>query len=195
MFETISALNHAEYDGLAHISEIGLQGMITLRGDLNAKAIKTAATKAAGVSMPASNCVETTQDSGLCWMSPDELLVMCAYDDVTATLAQMHKTLGKTHAMAVNVSDARAVFQVSGPYAREVMAKLCPVDLSPEAFKAGMFRRTRMAQVPAAFWMSDEQTFQIICFRSVAEYVFELLKIAAQPHSEIDYSKRHSSSD
>ena len=35
------------------------------------------------------------------------------------------------------MSDARAVFQVSGPSAREVMAKLCPVDLSPEAFKPG----------------------------------------------------------
>ncbi|MFT4962690.1 MAG: sarcosine oxidase subunit gamma [Paracoccaceae bacterium] len=185
MSEAISALNHAEYDGLAHVYEIGLQGMITLRGDLSTKVLKTAATKAAGVSMPAANSVETTEDSGICWMSPDEVLVMCAYDTVEATLANMQKTLGETHAMAVNVSDARAVFRVSGPYAPEVMAKLCPVDLSPEAFKPGMFRRTRMAQVPAAFWMCDDQTFQIVCFRSVADYVFELLKIAAQPHSEI----------
>lgn len=187
MSEAISALNHAEYNGLAHVSEIGLQGMITLRGDLNAKAVKSAATNATGGSMPAANRIETIVDGSLCWMSPDELLVICAYDEVEATLARMLKTLGKTHAMAVNVSDARAVFQVSGPYAREVMAKLCPVDLSPEAFKPGMFRRTRMAQVPAAFWMCDDQTFQIICFRSVAEYVFDVLNVAAQPHSETGF--------
>lgn len=185
MSEAVSALNHAEYDGLAHVSEIGLQGMITLRGDLKLKAVKTAATKATGLSMPALNSVVTNETNGLCWMSPDELLVMCPYDEVGPTLAKMKKTLGKSHALAVNVSDARAVFQVSGSYAREVMAKLCPVDLSPDAFKPGMFRRSRMAQVPAAFWMCDEQTFQIICFRSVADYVFELLKVAAQHSSEV----------
>jgi sarcosine oxidase, subunit gamma len=185
MSEAVSALNHAEFNGLAHISEIGLQGMITLRGDLSNKTIKSAATKATGVSMPAMNCIEISGANGLCWMSPDELLVLCAYEDVEATLAKMRKTLDKTHAMAVNVSDARAVFRVSGPDARDVMAKLCPVDLSPEAFKPGMFRRSRMAQVPAAFWMCDAQSFQIICFRSVADYVFDLLKVAAQSGSGV----------
>ena len=58
-------------------------------------------------------------------------------------------------------------------------------DFAPAAFTQGMFRRSRMAQVPAAIWMTDEETFQIICFRSVAEYVFSLLKVAAQPDSEV----------
>ena len=51
----------------------------------------------------------------------------------------------------------------------------------------GMFRRTRMAQVPAAFWMVDDQTFQIVSFRSVADYVFSLLKVAAQPGSGVNF--------
>lgn len=186
MPEAVSALNHAEFDGLSHVCEIGLQGMITLRGDLSVKNIVSAATKATGVRLPAMNRVETVGTNGLCWMSPDELLVMCTYDAVDATLAKMREKLGKAHAMAVNVSDARAVFRVSGPNSREVMAKLCPVDLSPAAFKPSMFRRTRMAQVPAALWMCDEQTFQIICYRSVAEYVFELLKRAGQHGSQVD---------
>lgn len=186
MPETVSALNHAEFDGLSHVCEIGLQGMITLRGDLSVKNIVSAATKSAGVPLPAMNRVEIDGNNGLCWMSPDELLVLCAYDEVEATLARMQERLSQSHALVVNVSDARAVFRVSGPNAREVLAKLCPVDLSPAAFKPGMFRRSRMAQVPAAFWMCDEQTFQIICFRSVADYVFELLKTAGQNGSEVD---------
>jgi len=40
-----------------------------------------------------------------------------------------------------------------------VMAKLAPVDLVPGQFEPGMIRRTRISQVPAAFWMKDEQTF------------------------------------
>ena len=79
----------------------------------------------------------------------------------------------------------RAVFQLGGAGAREVIAKLCPVDMAPGQFEPGMFRRTRMAQVPAAFAMIDAETIEIICFRSVAEYVFDLLCVAAAPGSQV----------
>ena len=120
-------------------------------------------------------------------MSPDELLIMCGYSEVSAALGKITKALGKSHALAANVSDARAVFEVSGPHARDVLAKLAPVDLAPDVFTHGMFRRTRMAQVPAAFWLREADTFQIICFRSVGQYMFDLLKVAAQPGSEVGY--------
>jgi len=192
-----SALNQARFDGLVTVEACGLQGMITLRGDLAARALKAGATqagatqagapRAGGVKMPKQGMANVAGDSGLCWMSPDEVLVLCPYDEVTDRLDALNARLSDTFALAVNVSDARAVFRVSGPAAREVLAKLCPVDLSPEAFKPGMFRRTRMAQVPAAFWMDDDQTVRIICFRSVAEYVFGLLKVAAAKGAGVGY--------
>ncbi len=187
MSEAVSALNEASFDGIARVEECGLQGMITLRGDLSGKTLKSAATGMTGVTMPGPHEVHFDGTSGLCWMSPDELLLLCPYYAVEANVLELERTLAKSHALAVNVSDARALFRVSGPFAREVLAKLCPVDLSPAGFKPGAFRRTRMAQVPAAFWMVDDETFQIICFRSVAQYVFDLLKVAAQPGSEVRY--------
>jgi sarcosine oxidase subunit gamma len=120
-------------------------------------------------------------------MSPDEVLIMCPYAEVHARIADLRTKLAKQHSMAVNVSDARALFSVTGPHAREVMAKLSPVDLHVDAFTPGMFRRTRLAQVPAAFWMPQEQTFNIVCFRSVAVYVYDVLKVAAQPGSEVGH--------
>ncbi|MEX0349878.1 MAG: sarcosine oxidase subunit gamma [Paracoccaceae bacterium] len=185
MSEPISALNGARAEGIAIIEELGLQGMITLRGDQGDKGLAKAATSATGQKMPGQRRANLADDSGLCWMSPDELLVLVPYAEVEAKLAEMVKALGPSHALAVNVSDARAVLRVSGDHAREVMAKLAPVDLSAEAFEPGDFRRTRLAQVAAAFWMEEDGSFRIICFRSVAEYVFNLLKIAAQPGSEV----------
>ena len=188
MSNLISALDKAtDTSGIAKIEEIGLQGMITLRGDLSVAVVQKAATSVTGVKMPAQNMANHNGSFGICWMSTDELLILCPYDAVADTLAVMHKDLGKTHALAVDVSDARACLQVSGSGAREVMAKLAPVDLSPDAFTAGMFRRTRMAQVAAAFWMADMDTVQIVCFRSNAQYVFDLLKVAAQPGSEVGF--------
>ena len=124
---------------------------------------------ASGTGMPGVREIVVSQTGGLAWMSPDELLVLCPYAEVGARLANLQKALAKAHALAVDVSDARAVFRVSGPSTREVMAKLCPVDLSPGAFEPGTIRRTRMAQVPAAFWMEDDDAFRIICFRSARD--------------------------
>lgn len=187
MSESVSAPGGGHFHGLAEIAETGRQGMITLRGDLGAKPFKAAAAGAAGLAMPGANAANVAGENGLCWMSPDEMLVLCPYGDVAARLAAMQKALSKVHALAVDVSDARAVFRVSGSAAREVLAKLCPVDLSPAAFAPGMFRRTRMAQVPAAFWMDDAETFRVVCFRSVADYVFGLFERAADPDSAVGY--------
>lgn len=187
MSEPVSALKNAVYGaGIAEVIEMGAVGMITLRGDLSAKPLQKAAVAAAGVNMPEQRQCLTQGHGGMAWMSPDEVLIMCAYEDANAKLADLSAKLAKIHALAVNVSDARAVFEVRGPRAREVMAKLAPVDLAPAQFTVGMFRRSRIAQVPAAFWMPQENVFRVVCFRSVAQYVFDVLSIAAQPGSEVD---------
>ncbi|WP_299414910.1 sarcosine oxidase subunit gamma family protein [uncultured Sulfitobacter sp.] len=186
MSDPVSALKNASFAaGIAEISEMGAVGMITLRGDLGDKTLQKAAVAAAGVNMPDQRHCLTQGAGGMAWMSPDELLIMCAYGDAPAKLADLQSKLSKSHALAVNVSDARAVFKVSGPRAREVMAKLAPVDLAPQQFTPGMFRRTRIAQVPAAFWMPSEDVFHVVCFRSVAQYVFDVLSVAAQAGSEV----------
>lgn len=188
MSKPMTALGGAsDTSGIATVTELGPMGMITLRGDLSAKAITKAAVAAGGVTMPEQRHCNTEGAGGIAWMSPDELLIMCEYDQVHARLADLQGKLAKKHALAVNVSDARAVFQVTGPHVREVIAKLAPVDMHPDHFSPGMFRRTRFAQVPAAFWLVDEQTAQIICFRSVAQYLFDTLNMAAQDGSEVGY--------
>jgi len=189
MSEPVSALNKTSFDGIARVEDCGLQGMITLRGALSDRTLKASATKAGGVKMPARGMANIKGDCGLCWMSPDELLVLCPYDEVQDRLGALNDQLGNTFALAVNVSDARVMLRVSGPdpAPRELLAKLCPVDLSCENFKPGMFRRTRMAQVPVAFWIDEDQCFHIIAFRSVAQYVFGLLKEAAQNGAEVGY--------
>ena len=44
-------------------------------------------------------------------------------------------------------------------------------------------RRTRAAQVAAAFW-KDGDGYTLVCFRSVASYVMGLLTHSAMPGSE-----------
>ncbi len=185
MSDPVSALNGARYSGYAQVDEAPLTGMITLRGDLASAKLKKAVKAATGAAVPDTGRIETQGDCAAAWMSPDELLLIVPYDEVKARMEATHKALAGDHALAVNVSDARAMFSVSGEGTREVLAKLCPVDMSPEAFVPGMFRRTRMAQVAAAFWMDLDGAVHVVCFRSVADYVFNLLRTSAHPQSKV----------
>src|SRR6056297_148774 len=185
MAEPVTALNGARVNGLATVEDGGLTGMITLRGDLASKEMKAAVKKAVGLDIPAQRQALMGEGTAALWMSPDELLLLCPYERVTETIATLEKALKGRHFLAVNVSDARTYLHVSGAGAREVLAKLCPVDLSGDAFSPGMFRRTRMAQIPAAFWLDEAGTFHLVCFRSVADYAFNLLKTAALPGGEV----------
>lgn len=189
MSNSVSALSGASASGFATVRDMGLQGMITLRGDLSAVTMQKAVKAAAGGDMPSAGHISLSETSSAAWMSPDELLVIVPYADADAKVAEISKGLGSAHHMAVNVSDARCMFALSGEDAlvREALAKLMPVDLSQDAFKVGQFRRSRMAQVPAAIWMAAPGEARIVCFRSVAQYVFDLLKGATAPGSEVRY--------
>jgi sarcosine oxidase subunit gamma len=188
MSEPVSALKNATFaDCIAEITELGAKGMITLRGDLSDKALQKAVKTATGLAVPAQRACLIADDKAVAWMSSDELLVMCAYADALAAQATLGRALAGSHALVANVSDARAVFEVRGPHAREVIAKLMPVDLSPDRFTTGMIRRSRLGQVAAAIWMPSEDVFNVVCFRSVAQYVFDALSAAAQPESEVGF--------
>ena len=74
-------------------------------------------------------------------------MIVCAYDQADQMVADLIAALGDTHSMVVNVSDARAVFDLNGSATPEIIAKLAPIDM--KSMQAGTVRRTRFAQIPA----------------------------------------------
>lgn len=187
MSEPVTALAGATSQGIATVRDAGLQGMIGLRADLSDAATAKALKSVIGRGVPDRRAADVEGAEGVLWMSPDEVLILCPYGEAASRAAALAGALKGQHALATDISDARAVLVVEGPGAREVLAKLCPVDLSPAAFGPGMVRRTRMAQIPAAFWMDRPDAFRVVCFRSVARYAFDLLSTAARPASEVAY--------
>ena len=173
---TLGGVEAEGADGLK-LSEAPLRGMITLRGDLGETAFANALEGATGLAVPSLRRGAYDGDRGALWMSPDELLLMLPYGEVGETLTKLAKALDGQHHLAVDVSDARAVFRLEGSAAREVLAKGAPVDLSPDAFGDGDVRRTRIGQVAAAFTQvaSEPDTFEIVCFRSYARYLWDWL--------------------
>ena len=189
MSDRVSALKGASFKGQVSVRENGLRGMITLRGDLASTKLRNAATGVTGLDFPDRRGANCVGEKGLCWMSPDEILILLPYAEVGKALSAVETTLKGEHHLAVEVSDARASFTLEGEGAaiRNVLAKLTPAELRPASLPTGEMRRTRLAQVPAAIWFHEEDRAELICFRLVAEYVWGLLVNAAEPGCEVGY--------
>lgn len=181
MSDPISPLKGAHYVGAATIREIGPLGMITLRAK-GVAGLEQAIKAAVGTKVPLPRRIEAAGDHACAWMSPDEYLLILPYDQVATTLAGIASALAGQHHLAVDVSDARAVFRIKGAGADDVLRKLAPVDI--DLLPMGELRRTRLAQVACAFWRV-EGGITLVAFRSVAGYVMGLLTHAAQPDSHL----------
>ncbi|MDH2326366.1 sarcosine oxidase subunit gamma family protein [Cereibacter sp. SYSU M97828] len=160
------------FEGFAKVADAGPVGMVTLRAKPGA-ALDAALGTVPGHRQIAGN---------VAWMSPDEYLIFVPYADVAAKITELDTALAGAHHLAVDVSDSRAVFDITGPKAADVLSKLMPVDF--RTLREGEIRRSRAGQVAAAVWR-HEGGYRLFCFRSVARYVFGLLSHSAQPGSEI----------
>jgi len=179
----------AAVDGIVSVREVGPQGMVTLRCDLGDPDIAGAIRSVCGASVPPARGMAKGATATLAWMSPDELLILCAHADAPSMAGALGAALAGRHHLAVDVSDARALFALSGPpgAVRDVLAKSTPADMGPAALPPGEMRRTRLAQASAAIWFEDDADARVACPRSVARYVLDLLAVSAKPGGEVGF--------
>jgi sarcosine oxidase, subunit gamma len=152
------------------LREIGPLGMVTLRAKPDAAGLAAAL----GAIPPVRGVVEA-DGHRIAWMSPDEYLILTELKDVPQVLDDISKTMDSAHHLAVDVSDARAVFHLSGPGADTTLSRLCPVDFP--RLPAGEVRRTRLAQVACALWREGDG-ITVVTFRSVKRYAFDVLNLS-----------------
>ncbi len=150
--------------------------MITVRGDLLSPVMKQALEAASFGKIPQTGkfCIEN--DRTIAWMSPDELLLIVPVESVEDLVGSLARVLVSLPGLAVDVSDARALFEIVSPGVRDILAKETPADMSPSAFGHNTFRRTRLGQVAAAIWLPEPGLARLVCRTSEAGYVEELLE-------------------
>ncbi|TWI31062.1 sarcosine oxidase subunit gamma [Paracoccus sulfuroxidans] len=168
-------------EALAKISQVQGLGMIQIRANLLRSGEVIA--RAVDLVLPAPMLTTRQGERMLGWMSPDELILIAPQPQIAGLLAALEEALEGHHALVVDVSDMRVVFDIQGARADQALAKLCPADAAnlPEA---GL-RRTRAAQAACGFWRHG-QGFRLMGFRSVADYLRGILEGAAAPGTHLD---------
>ncbi len=148
-------------------------GMVALRGEMGALGQVLGAVL--DCSAPDIRMSTRAGGIGVLWMAPDEVLVLCGFDDAPDLARRLEEASGEDFVSVAVVSDARRVFDIAGAGAEDVLSKLMPVDFAKLAETE--VRRSRLAQVPAATWRHAGGLY-LMCFRSVAVYAEDVLRNA-----------------
>jgi len=166
------------------LSELPFRHQIALRGDSADPAFMQAVEQSIGVAPPTDpNMVagpaDLTEGPRTLWLGPDEWLVVGA-DNAETALASATEHL---HAAVVDVSDGRTAIAISGPNARDVLAKGCPLDLHPKVFAPGRCAQTLIAHVHIILHqVHDAPRYEVYVHRSFADHLWRWLEDAAQEH-------------
>jgi sarcosine oxidase subunit gamma len=122
---------------------------LDLRGDPRDARFLDAAARTLGLALPLVPSTSAgTGRVGALWLGPDEWLVIAEDEAPEALTSRLCSALGGLHAAVTDVSDARVVFRVSGPAARDLLAKGCSLDLHDRVFGPGACAQTLLARIP-----------------------------------------------
>ena len=165
----------ASGDGLA-LREAPLRAQVDLRGDAGAPGFADAVAAVAGCPLPAPNRVSRGAARAIMWLGPDEWLLVGEAGEGPALAAELGAALAGRHVSAVDVSASRAIVELSGPGAREVLAAGCSLDLHPRAFAPDHCAQTLLANVAVILEQTDgAPTFRVQVRPSFARYLADWL--------------------
>jgi sarcosine oxidase subunit gamma len=175
----MAAVSRPDVVGLA---EVPFTGMVGLRVDPTGPVASRVA-EVLGAPLP-TTCGEVT-DGGAhqaLWLGPDESLVVTGTDAV-ALADRLTAALAEAPGLALDLSANRTVLELSGPKARDVLEKGCPVDLHPRSFGPGRAVSTTLARVPVLLWQTGAQSYRLLPRTSFADYVARWLLDAMVEHT------------
>ncbi|MBT6119694.1 MAG: sarcosine oxidase subunit gamma [Rhodospirillaceae bacterium] len=158
----------------AHLGKVGL------RGDAGDKGFLDAVAKELGFALPLRpNTVAAGEDVTAFWLGPNEWLLAVIPYEGTPLAEDLDKALTGLHAGATVLTDSRTVIGVSGPAARDVLAKGCPLDLHPSAFPSGSCAQSLLAKADVLIYLhEDGGRFDLYVPRSYADYLWRWLEDA-----------------
>jgi len=82
---------------------------------------------------------------------------------------------GQEHLTVQDVSHARTVLVLAGDAVRDLMSKVCAIDLHPAVFPKGAYAVTPVAGIEAVIRCVDEDRFELYVVRSFARHVLEAI--------------------
>jgi len=113
----------------------------------------------------------------LLWSGPDQYLLISESLSSAEVITALDSQFNGSGATWVDLSQARTVFELSGPHVRDILAKGCPLDL--DALQPGDCAPCLLAHFNILLHCQAPDRFEILVFRSFGRACLEWLEHAA----------------
>jgi len=134
-----------------------------------ADSLKAAIANVYGVELPDSSRAAKGPKVGFIGTGPGQWLAMSEGLGAEALARDLAQRLAGLASIS-DQSGGRTVIRVSGPRARDVLAKGLPIDLDPRAFPLGSAATSVIALMGVQLWQTeDTRSYDIAMFRSVSQ--------------------------
>ena len=127
------------------------------------------------------NRVASMRELRTLWLGPDEWLVTAPEGTAPDLIGRLARSVAERPAAVNNLSASRAIIEIGGPRARDLLAKGCGLDLHPRAFAPGYCAQTLFAKLPVIIdQLSTVPSYRLFVRRSAARWLAQWLIDAAQ---------------
>ena len=137
----------------------------------------------AGLPLPLEpNRVASMRTVRVLWLGPDEWLVTAPEGAVPELPTRIARAVADQRAIIITeLSASRAIIEISGTRARELLQKGCGLDLHPRAFAPGHCAQTVFAKLPVLVdQLSPAPAYRLYVRRSSARWLCDWLVDAAE---------------
>lgn len=163
---------------LAEITETALASLATRRG--GGQALRTAIEGAFALALPEPGRRAEGNPLSAVWMGHEQWFVEAPRASTPNIVSVLAEAVGET-ASITDQGDSWTRLELTGPWTRTVLEKLCPLDLHPSTFPSGAAARTTMEHIGGIIMvLGDGETFVLLTPRSSARSFLANLRHAAE---------------
>lgn len=156
---------------------LGLATVAARKGQT--EALKAAVADAYGIDLPDTSRAVAGPDATFIGYGPGQWLAISESLSAESLARDLDQKL-KGLASISDQSGGRTVLRISGPRARDVLAKGLPIDLDPRAFPLGSAATSTISLMGVQTWQTaDMRSYDIAMFRSVSQSFWRWLTASA----------------
>jgi sarcosine oxidase subunit gamma len=190
-YQRRSALAHFGLNALAGqnkpgagitVGESAQRAIVNVRGNAGDLVFNSAVKAATGADLPfAANTVSAADDVRILWLGPDEWWVVAPDPKRTELIERLRQSFTGQHAAVTDVSESRTVITMTGPAARDLLARGISLDLHPRAFGPGQCAQTGMSKANILLHQIDDTpSYEIYILKSFADYLWRWIGLVAE---------------
>lgn len=166
------------------IAECRGRALVTIAGPSASDAFTASVRAAIGAELPREpGHVAAARLGWTCWTGPDEWLFVAPGGDGAAIEDELLGAVAPIGGKIVDISHGRAIVRLGGARSRDLLAKFCPIDVTPHGLPPGRCAQTLFGKINLLLHaLADGSAVELYVSRSYADAFADALLAGAREY-------------